>query len=104
MWIFLTDNFLSIVAHRELPDHLLVWTRKRVDIERVFPEAGVQETRNADYRYRAEILRARVAEVLAAQAQAIDYDNFKNHVNNPARHDAYLGCWSVMSRYQAGAK
>ncbi|KAB2856245.1 MAG: hypothetical protein F9K46_14460 [Anaerolineae bacterium] len=99
MWIFLPDSFLSIVAHRDLPDHLLVRARKKGDIERVFPEAKVEHTPRADYPYRAPIPRARVAEALAAQAQAIDYDNFKNQVGDDARHDAYFSCWSVMNRW-----
>lgn len=104
MWIFLKDSFLSIVAHRDRPDDLLVRARKQGDIERVFPEAVAQETRNADYRFRAAIPRARVAEMLAAQAHAIDYGNFKNQVRDSARHDAYFECWAAMARYQSAAK
>ncbi|MDG4595488.1 MAG: hypothetical protein P9F75_07310 [Candidatus Contendobacter sp.] len=99
MWIFLKDSFLSVVAHRARPDALLVRARRPDDIERVFPEAPVQHTPRADYPYRAEIPRARVAEVLAAQAQAIDYDNVKSQVADNARHDAYFECWAAMARW-----
>ena len=99
MWIFLKDSFLSVVAHRDHPDDLLVRARKKGDIQRVFPEVAEQHTPCADYPYRATIPRARVAEVLSEQARAIAYDNFKNRVEDDARHDAYLECWAVMARW-----
>ena len=36
MWVFLSDAFLSIVAHRDDPDALLVRARRQGDIECVF--------------------------------------------------------------------
>ena len=38
MWIFLSDSFLSIVAHRDKPGVLLVRARRAGDIEAVFPD------------------------------------------------------------------
>lgn len=99
MWIFLKDSFLSVVAHRDDPDTLLVRARKKGDIKQVFPEATEQHTPCADYSYRAAIPRARVAEILAEQANAINYDNFKNQVKNNARHEAYFECWAAMTRW-----
>lgn len=99
MWIFLKDSFLSVVAHRDRPDDLLVRARKKGDVRRAFPEAEEQHTPHADYPYRAIIPRVRVAEVMAAQAHAIDYDNFKNQVEDDARHGAYLDCWAIMARF-----
>lgn len=77
MWVYLTDALLSIVAHREQPEALLVRARFPGDIERVFPAARVTETPGADYRFRATLPREAVAQALAAAAQAIDYPNFK---------------------------
>jgi hypothetical protein len=96
MWIFLRESFLSIVAHRDDPECLLVRARKRGDIQRVFPDAVETHTPRADYCYRAKVPRAKVAAALAEHAQSINYDNFKAAVPDQTRHDAYFTCWSAM--------
>jgi hypothetical protein len=96
VWIFLNDAFLSIVAHRDDPDALLVRARRQGDIERTFPGAAVSETPAADYRYRATLPRQKVADALAATVAGIDYPNFKASVADPDRHDAYLECWGIL--------
>lgn len=100
MWIFLNDAFLSIVDKGGDGSTLLVRARGSGDIERVFPEAQVNETSRNDYRFRARILRERVALTLADAVRAIDYPNFKSSVEEPTRHDAYMGAWAVMHRWQ----
>jgi hypothetical protein len=100
VWIFLNDAFLSIVAHRDDPDALLVRARRAGDIERAFPEAAVSETPAADYRFRATLPRQTVADALAAAVKAIAYPNFKASVAEPDRHDAYLDCWCILRDWQ----
>lgn len=102
MWVFLSDSFLSIVAHRERADALLVRARLPGDIEAVFPGAEVAETNAADYRFRAVVDRADVGRALADAALSIDYDNFKGSVSvtNGARNLAYHQVWSVMQGAQ----
>jgi len=90
MWIFPNDAALSIVKDRSDPARLMVRARVVGDIERIFPSA--HETEEADYRYRASILRSDVSATLAQRAESIDYDNFKNSCDTP-RHDAYLNVW-----------
>jgi len=94
MWIFLNDAWLSIVEDREDAEYLLVRSRRSGDIERVF---GVQEDidREADYHYRAHILRDHVAGVLAREVGRIDYDNFKNSVEDSQLHASYSRVWQV---------
>ena len=62
MWIQFNNVFLSIVENREKTKELLVRARVKGDIEKVFPEADVFEHNNADYKYRAFISKAVVAE------------------------------------------
>ena len=100
MWIFMNDAMLSIVEHRDDPAKLMVRARIAGDIERAFPEAEVSETPRADYRFRATLDRREVAAALAAAAMGIDYDNFKNSVDDSGRHHAYMGVWSVMNEEQ----
>ncbi len=100
MWIHLSDAFLSVVAHRTQPDDLLVRARVAGDIERVFPDAVVTMTPDADYRFRAVLPRGVVAGALAGSVLTIEYDNFKNSVTEHDRHDACMDVWSVMHRFQ----
>ena len=96
MWIYLNDAFLSVVAHRDDDAVLLVRGRRPGDIERVFPEAAVQETPAADYRFRAALPRRRVVEVLAGVVEAgvefglaADLPVVERHEQHDvARHDA----------------
>jgi hypothetical protein len=99
MWIFLSDAFLSIVAHRDKPGVHLVRARAAGDIKRVFPEAKVLKTPTADYAYRAEIPAEKVADVIAKKLLTIDYPNFKNTVAESWRHHAYMDVWSDMARH-----
>ena len=101
MWVFLSDAFLSIVAHRDRPDDLMVRARLPGDLERALPGYPVDVTPRADYRYRAVVPRAVVAQALADYAASIQYDNFKNSVTDEARHRAYVSVWSAMHRAQA---
>ncbi len=100
MWIFLSDAFLSIVDKGGDGTTLLVRARKAGDLERVFPEADVQETPHNDYRYRARLPRERVAQALADAVRTIRYPNFKGTVQNHARHEAYMDVWGSMYRFQ----
>ena len=93
MWIFLGDAFLSIVDKGGNGTTLLVRARKQGDLERVFPEAEVQETPHNDYRYRARLPRERVAQAMADAVRDIRYPNFKGTVRSHARHEVYLKVW-----------
>ena len=102
MWICLNDGFISVVDKaRNRKRDLLVRARRPGDLERIF---GVKATTTpaGDYRYRAEVPRATVAQVIATRLAGIDYDNFKNSVPDEALHDAYSACWTVMGRLQPG--
>lgn len=100
MWICLNDAFLSIVAKDCPPDHLLVRARRKSDIERVFPGYPIKETRNTDYRYRTTVPRQVVADTIANRILSIDYDNFKNSVEDHDLHAAYARVWGVMYSLQ----
>jgi len=100
MWIALNDSFVSIVAHRERADKLLVRARLPGDIEAVFPDAQVFSVSGADYKYRAVIDRTEVGNILADRADDIEYDDFKSSVTDQRRHDAYLSIWSIMRGMQ----
>ena len=102
MWIMLNNAFLSIVENRNNKDELLVRARIEGDIERVFPEADSFQDEQADYKYRAYVLRKEVEKVLALKVSEINYGNFKGSISpkDRSRHDAYLRVWSEMYKTQ----
>jgi hypothetical protein len=100
MWIFLNNAFLSIVANPEGGKMLVVRARANGDIERVFPGVRTYQTKGRDYMYRAFLPRKAVADALAKQALGITATNFKNSVKENDRHDAYMGVWGRMNRFQ----
>lgn len=102
MWIFKNDAFLSIVAHRDLPGSVLVRSRVAGDIQRALPGAKVFEDAQADYQYRAIVKRDVLAQALFEAVDDINYPNFKDSVDDAARHDAYMAVWQAMAmRYGA---
>lgn len=104
MWIFLSDSFLSIVAHRDKPGYLLVRSRNAGDIEAVFYGASVHHTPDHDYHYRAILPREEVGRVLGGRISGIDYGNFKNSVRDDVRHTFYFRAYNAMLSFgrQAG--
>lgn len=104
MWICLSDSFLSIVAHRSKPDYLLVRARRAGDIKKVFPDYEEEYTPRADYLYRALIPRGVVSEVMKSEILMINYDNFKNSVQDNTLHNAYADFWGTMYALQSRLK
>ena len=99
MWIAHTKGWLSIVAHRDYPDMLLVRSRRPSHISSLFHDAEIYEDAWADYPYRADISRSEVANVLIDQASNIQYDNFKNHVNEKELSHALAKVWQRIWEY-----
>ena len=95
MWIYLNNAFLSIVQNHYAPDMLHVRSRRKGDIEAVFPDAEVLNTPDGDYKYRTDIERGQVADKISEQVGKIDYSNFKKSIADPERHDIYLDTWST---------
>jgi hypothetical protein len=96
VWIFLPNSFLSIVQKPDDTDTLTVRGRTHGDIESVFADAVVQVGKGTDYKYRAKVPRAQVAQMLHDQVMGLHYGNFKSAVKNHKRHDAYMRVWSAM--------
>lgn len=100
MRIQFNNAFLSIVENRENTTELLVRARVKGDIEKVFPEADVFEDNNADYKYRAFISKAIVAEKIMLKVTEINYDNFKNSVKEIERKKVYGNIWAELRNFQ----
>jgi hypothetical protein len=108
MWIYLKDAFLSIIdpdgsydgSSGPVSDKLLVRSRFKGDIERVFPRAKVTVTPDRDYRYRALVSRETVAQAMYRAVMQNGAKNFKGSTKEKWRHDVYMNCWFAMEREQ----
>lgn len=100
MWQFFNDSMLSIVQKPDDQNTLTVRARIKGDIEAVFPDATVIEGTGTDYRFRAKVPREVVAKAMHDRVMTLTYGNFKSSVKDRKRHDAYMGVWNVMYRYQ----
>ena len=101
MWLFFSDGLLSIVAHRDKPEHLLVRTRNMKHIEALFPHADHFTLNYSDYPHRAIVSRKEVAEIVSNYVVSINCDNFKNSISENEFRDACNIIWSVMYQYGA---
>ncbi len=102
MWVFLNNSFLSIVENRNNKDELLVRSRIKGDIEKVFPDSDVFEMKNSDYKYRSYIKKTNVSNKLKNIVEGITYDNFKNSIpsDQSERHHSYLNVWTELRKLQ----
>jgi cellobiose-specific phosphotransferase system component IIB len=80
-WLCFNDAFLSVVNHHDDRDQLVVRARRREHLTNVFgKDAQITVTPERDYKYRVIAERKKVAEIVAARINQIDYGNFKDSV------------------------
>jgi hypothetical protein len=101
MWIFTSTGFVSAVRKHDRPDVITVRSRDRKSLEPLAQTAGVEIAVSpfGDYPYRAFIEPEVFTKWVAAQAGAIDYDNFKNRVGQTRGYeftDALHNVWVAM--------
>tara|TARA_R100000541_G_scaffold38508_1_gene46308 strand:+ start:782 stop:1144 length:363 start_codon:yes stop_codon:yes gene_type:complete len=101
MWVALTEGWLSIVAHRHKPDHLLVRARNPKHITRTFPDAEMYTITSADYPFRADVLREDVIDFIANRLDYMQYDNFKNTIDKQdyGYREVANTVWTVLYQY-----
>jgi hypothetical protein len=100
MWVFSSQGFLSIVRHIDKPEVLIVRSRFRGHIERIFPKALVIEDAERDYRFRAELPVKEVSKVIAGLVLRIEYDNFKCSLdlNDEKYRDCCVDVYNAVAR------
>lgn len=110
MWVFTNTAFVSAVQHRTQPGMMMVRARLQGDLEDFLASDGsrltVEETADADYRYRCTVPVPVFAAALEKAARSVDYDNFKGSIDRAdrKRHHAYLDVWVAMHRAQDRAQ
>jgi len=82
MWVFTKNGFVSAVRKKEHPEVLTIRARDRLSLEDLASVAKVEigKSTTGDYPYRVFVDPKVFADWLAAEAMAIDYDNYKNEV------------------------
>jgi len=102
VWIFMSDAMLSIVQKNDDEGRgtLTVRARARGEIESVFPDAKVSESLENDYRFRAVIAREEVAKTISSRLMGLEYDNFKDSIEDSDFESACHDVWAAMYRYQ----
>jgi len=99
MWLYVSGGFLSIVAHRDKPEHLLVRARHPEHINALFPEADVIFMASADYPFRVVLHRMVVERAVGRYITQMSYGNFKNSVTDNGYRDACTSVWQTMRLY-----
>ncbi len=105
MWLFTKHGFFSAVQNWDDASLIHVRARFQGDLEKLCEAYGVEpkvvSLPDADYPYRMDFDREKLAEIAKNEIMAIDYTNFKNAVHDGTERDsAYMGVWSTMRRYQ----
>ena len=103
MWIFLNDAFISVVAHKDNKDLLMVRARKAGDISRALGyEVEEQYTPEADYPYRRVVSKVDFYADFSWRIYDLEATNFKNSISqdNGFYHDACLRVWGIMRSFQ----
>lgn len=100
MWICLNDAFVSAVQDEARPGGLKVRARRREHLVRLFPGHKVHRSLGTDYEWRVFVSRDEFAALLAGRAAGINYDNFKDSVEDDDLHDLYARFWALHLDYQ----
>lgn len=102
MWIFTSDCFVSIVADKANvnSDRLLVRSRVKGAIGKLFNGIDEHYMTGSDYAYRAWVSRDEVARVFYDYIKNINYTNFKNSIEDPDYRHACGEVWHDMFDYQ----
>jgi len=99
MWLFVSGGFVSIVAHRDKPSHLLIRARHPGHIGALFPDYEPMVLDSADYRYRIVVRRTAVQRAISHYLAGMEYDNFKASIPDEPYHDVCLDVWRTMWSY-----
>jgi len=106
VWLLTTQGFYSVVADRGDQRRVVVRARTRGDLEalrRQIADLEVEETPDADYRWRARVFDFEWVAAAAQLAHEVDYPNFKESVaerQGPRRASLYSSVWDVLRRLQ----
>jgi len=101
MWIFTSDEFLSVVRHRDKPDSLMIRYRSREQAEACTLPGDVSITQLADYIARKTVKETDFVDWMINKTASLQYDNYKNSTADTLMHKAPLmRVWDTMYQWQ----
>lgn len=113
MWIVTEDGFFNIIQYPEDKERDLLTLKARRGADLVQAAADIfgndddyndfiEESDDADYKYRMKAQRWRVVDYIASKVRAIDYPKTKDALNatHPDRSGIYLAVWDTLSELQ----
>lgn len=113
MWLISKYGFVSVVAHEDDSDSVLIRARSREDIAELclladdseipwLGEDSIREDLSADYRYRLTVPLNSWAKVAEQIAGLVDYPNFKAEISKMDRDRAeiYGRVWADLTKIQ----
>lgn len=105
MWLHTDNAYVSIVAHTDRSDDLLVRARTRADLTNFgVPDDAIWADAEADYPWRAVMPRTWVGERLTAHATSMQYPNVKDAVKDAVgaeRAGTLMQVWAVLRRLES---
>ena len=105
MWLFTSEGFISVVAHNEKPDTLLVRARDEGSLLSLVKATGatLRHSYTSDYPFRIEVSKEEYSAWVAGQISHLDYGNYKAHMwsARPEFSDALHQVWSAMHSVEA---
>lgn len=101
MWIFTSNEFLSVVRHRDKPEHLMIRFRSRAQAEACTLDGEITITPTADYVARKTVRESDFVSWMITQTAELQYDNYKNSTQDTLMHEAPLmKVWQCMYDWQ----
>ena len=104
MWLFTPKGFISVVADKSnvKGDGLLVRARNKSHLDEIreYLSCDPFEVQASDYAWRAWTTRLNISMFVISHIASMDYTNFKNEIYDDEYHDACLGVWEEMWKYQ----
>lgn len=100
MWICFNDGFISVVNDTRRIDELVVRSRRKNILEKLFPNNEIVTLNISDYKYRTYCSRKEMVAIISDRIMNIDYNNFKNSVDDDELHNLYSNMWTQHYRYQ----
>lgn len=101
MWIFTSNEFLSVVRHRDKADHFMIRYRNREQAEACTLSGEIHITPMADYIARKVVHEDELKQWMLKQLDALTYDNYKNSTHDTLMNQAPLmQVWQSMHEFQ----
>jgi hypothetical protein len=99
-WFCFNDAFVSAVESPDDPNVLVVRARRKEHLENLIPNCSIITNGGTDYKYRTMIDREKFSNIVQNRVMNIDYDNFKNSVDDDSLHRLYEKFWFLHFQYQ----